>query len=326
MTDEERERELEREKEKAQRKEERKKAIKNLDTIISSLQELEDLPHVDQNGRRDSSGPRSGGYADSRERWHNTNSARMDSSHHESFSSASTERKGDGEEKERTNSRGNGDDGSKSGGGQRNSNEKENSSSRETNNSKGKEKEGSKKGGLVRLSIFHKRAPRDKEKPARKDSKKKPTKKAGESEQGEAGEENGYIKVRLHPTSSLTGWQLLIVCWRPGLRRSKRRTRRRTQPSTNCTKYRRWASKKAGITVHEIASPLVSARSALHLLPAAIFKTTKGAIWVMQFSPDGRYLATAGSDGVLRVWRVDPKFATGENSCLPPSLSCVVFA
>jgi WD40 repeat protein len=47
----------------------------------------------------------------------------------------------------------------------------------------------------------------------------------------------------------------------------------------------------------------------------------------MQFSPDGRYLATAGSDGVLRVWRVDPKFATGENSCLPPrSLSHAVFA
>lgn len=256
MTDEERERELEREKEKAQRKEERKKAIKNLDTIISSLQELEDLPHVDQNGRRDSSGPRSGGYTDSRERWHNTNSARnVDSSHHESFSSASTERKGDGEEKERTNSRGNGDDGSKSGGGQRNSNDKENSSSRETNNSKGKEKEGSKKGGLVRLSIFHKRTPKDKEKPARKDSKKKPTKKAGESEQGEAGEENGYIKVRIRPSSSLTGWQLLIVCWRSGLRRLKRRTRRRTQHLTNCTKYRRWANKKADITVHEIASP-----------------------------------------------------------------------
>lgn len=262
MTDEERERELEREKEKAQRKEERKKAIKNLDTIISSLQELEDLPHVDQNGRRDSSGPRSGGYTDSRERWHNTNSARnVDSSHHESFSSASTERKGDGEEKERTNSRGNGDDGSKSGGGgQRNSNDKENSSSRETNNSKGKEKEGSKKGGLVRLSIFHKRTPKDKEKPARKDSKKKPTKKAGESEQGEAGEENGYIKV-------------------------EKKNKKKDATFNKLYQVQTLGEQEGG-----------------HY----------GAIWVMQFSPDGRYLATAGSDGVLRVWRVDPKFATDE--------------
>jgi hypothetical protein len=195
MTDEERERELEREKEKAQRKEERKKAIKNLDTIISSLQELEDLPHVDQNGRRES-GPRSGnggGYADSRERWH-TNSARnAGSSHQESFSSASTERKGDAEDKERTNSRGNGDEGTKPPA----SKDKENSSSRDTNNSgKGKEKEqGSKKGGLVRLSIFHKRPPKDKEKPQKKDTKKKPQKKGDEGEHGDEEDENEYVTV-----------------------------------------------------------------------------------------------------------------------------------
>ncbi|KAJ3439702.1 wd repeat-containing protein [Anaeramoeba flamelloides] len=35
-----------------------------------------------------------------------------------------------------------------------------------------------------------------------------------------------------------------------------------------------------------------------------VLKNSKGTIWALEFSPSGKYLATAGQDTVLRIWRV----------------------
>lgn len=38
----------------------------------------------------------------------------------------------------------------------------------------------------------------------------------------------------------------------------------------------------------------------------------KGLVWTMKFSPDGKYLASGGEDGVVRIWRVTSANASSE--------------
>lgn len=213
MTEEEREQQLEKERQKQLRKEERKKAIKNLDTIISSLQELEDLPSVDQNGKR---GTGDSGQ-DLRDGWQTVGSARNVSSYYESYSSGNSTPEGKLEidEKDHRSSRGEkGDDSSAvasnpnnlnmSGGSGVSSNNRDAISGSSNTKEKGKqkEKEKSKKPvGLARLGLFHKRATKEKitlkpEQGKKADTKKKPQKKGGDTEHQREGEgENGFIKV-----------------------------------------------------------------------------------------------------------------------------------
>jgi len=42
------------------------------------------------------------------------------------------------------------------------------------------------------------------------------------------------------------------------------------------------------------------------LLISTMTKIHEGPIWCLEFSKDGRYFATAGSDGVLQIWNVSP--------------------
>jgi len=50
------------------------------------------------------------------------------------------------------------------------------------------------------------------------------------------------------------------------------------------------------------------------LLIGSITLAHAGPIWRMEFSPDGRYLATAGDDGLLSIYQVAPK-KSSENLC-----------
>ena len=36
--------------------------------------------------------------------------------------------------------------------------------------------------------------------------------------------------------------------------------------------------------------------------------TDGGAVWVIKFRKDGKFFATGGNDGILRVWKVDSQF------------------
>ena len=36
-----------------------------------------------------------------------------------------------------------------------------------------------------------------------------------------------------------------------------------------------------------------------------------GAIWTIEFSPDGTYMATGGSDAIVRVWTIAPVLLSG---------------
>lgn len=60
------------------------------------------------------------------------------------------------------------------------------------------------------------------------------------------------------------------------------------------------------LRTHDPADPLVSDNSRLGSQKAqkVISSSPIGAIWAMKFSLDGRYLAAAGQDRVLRVWKV----------------------
>jgi len=250
-----------------ERDRQRKKAVQNLDNIIMSLQELEDLPQFDPTMPRglspsyDSLG--------GKDRWPAGPISRQ-ATNNSSLPSSSTSTTGH-EADESYGLKGSDPslhekDATPGGGGVNAPKEKDTNVSAVSNHhgalnkglkEKEKEKEGNKKsGGLVRLSIFHKR-PKDRTETAKKTLRGKKLQSKGEEAEQDEGQ---YVKVE---------------------KKNK---------------------KKDAVLSRMYKVQTVSEREGGHF----------GAIWVMQFSPDGRYLATAGSDGILRVWRIDPQAITEE--------------
>nr|GMC97936.1 WD repeat-containing protein 44-like [Ipomoea batatas] len=62
------------------------------------------------------------------------------------------------------------------------------------------------------------------------------------------------------------------------------------------------------------------------LYTAQEFHAHKGSILTMKFSPDGEYLASAGKDGIVRVWKVDAAEAPKDLNNQDVDPSCLYFS